>query len=104
MAIYYNVTGSTGITKELISPSRSYNVSSLNVSNIHASNDATISLFIQDSPASGSTSTYYFVKNVVLPAKTSLLFNEERYFNYSDSFGLYMTVGGSDTVDVIINK
>lgn len=104
MAIYYNVTGSTGITKELISPNKSYNAGSLNISNIHASDDATISLFIQDSPASGSTSTYYFIKSVVLPAKTSLLFNEEKYFNYGDNFGLYITVGSSDTVDVIINK
>ena len=104
MAIYYYVTGSTGITKELISPNKSYNAGSLNISNIHASDDATISLFIQDSPASGSTSTYYFIKSVVLPAKTSLLFNEEKYFNYGDNFGLYITVGSSDTVDVIINK
>tara|TARA_R100001510_G_C7523484_1_gene117993 strand:- start:50 stop:367 length:318 start_codon:yes stop_codon:yes gene_type:complete len=104
MALYYNIAGSSGVTTELIAPSVDLNVSSLVICNTHASNDASITLFIQDDPTSGTTSTYNITKSLVLPAKVSLMFEETKLFNYSTDYGLYITVGSSDTVDVIINK
>tara|TARA_R100001510_G_C7624196_1_gene184399 strand:+ start:266 stop:580 length:315 start_codon:yes stop_codon:yes gene_type:complete len=104
MSLYYNIAGSSSVTTELIAPNISINVKYLTICNTHASNDASITLFIQNSPTSGTTNTYNIVKAVVLPAKTTLMFDDEELFSYSDQYGLYITVGGSDTVDVIINK
>ena len=101
MALYYNVLGSAGVTTELIKPGGSFNVKSINICNVHASADASITLFIQNDPDSGTTNTYNILKNVVLPAKTSLVHD---IFNYHVSYGLYITVGSSDTVDIIIAK
>mgnify|MGYP001188416830 CR=1 FL=1 len=104
MSLYYNITGSSGVTTELISPNVDASVSSLTICNTHASNDASITLFIQDNPTSGATNTYNITKLVALPAKTTLLFDNENLFNYGNKYGLYITVGSSDTVDVIINQ
>ena len=104
MALYYNIVGSSSVTTELISPSVNTNVGSLTVCNTHASNSASITLFIQNDPTSGTTNTYNIVKAVVLPAKTTLLFDNKDLFNYNNSYDLYITVGSSDTVDVIINQ
>ena len=103
MALYYNIAGSSSVTTELISPNINRRVSSLTVCNTHASNSASITLFIQNNPTSGTTNTYNIVKAVVLPAKTTLLFDNEDLFNYNSQYGLYITVGSSDTVDVVIN-
>jgi len=103
MALYYNIAGSSSVTTELISPNINRSVSSLTVCNTHASNSASITLFIQNNPTSGTTNTYNIVKAVVLPAKTTLLFDNEDLFNYNSQYGLYITVGSSDTVDVVIN-
>ena len=62
-ARYYNITGSTGVDVELLAPGSG--VSSINaimLTNTHATADATVSLFIQDNPTSGTTETYYIIK------------------------------------------
>ncbi len=108
MAVYYNVkgisAGGTSNTTELIAPSGDISVSALNVANVHASADATVTLFIQNDPESGTTNTYNIIKEVSIPAKTSLLFDNEEIFKYKIDFGLYIEVAASDTVDVIISK
>tara|TARA_E500000305_G_scaffold30065_1_gene22981 strand:+ start:115 stop:429 length:315 start_codon:yes stop_codon:yes gene_type:complete len=104
MASFYNVTGSTGVTVELLAPNAdNEGISSVLLTNVHATADATVTLFIQDDPVSGSTSTYNIIHTIAVPADSSLLLNEHGMFGFPDTFGLYITVGSSDTVDVIIN-
>jgi len=107
MAIYYNVkgisAGGTSNTTELTAPGSESSISTLNIANVHASANATITLFIQNDPESGATNTYNIIKEVSIPAKTSLLLDDKNIFKYKIDFGLYIEVAASDTVDVIIS-
>ena len=105
MSKFYNITGSTGVTVELISPTEdNANIKSILLTNVHATADATVTLFIQDDPASGTTSTYNLIHTIAVPADTSLLLDNPSVFRFDDFYGLYITVGSSDTVDVIISN
>ena len=104
MSKFYNITGSTGVTVEILSPTADSNISSILIANVHASADATVTLFIQNDPASGITNTYNLIKSVAIPAKVSLVLDDAALFQFGDNYGLYITVGSSDTVDVIVNS
>ena len=103
MSKFYNVTGSTGITVELIKPAEDVDVKFMSLANVHATAEATVSVFVQDDPSSGTTSTYKIISTVAIPSDTSLFLNDPAMFKFDESFGLYITVGSSDTVDVMIN-
>ena len=103
MSTFHNITGSTGITVELIAPNADVSIKSILLTNVHASNDATVTLFIQDDPTSGTTSTYNILSTVAIPSDTALLLDNSSIFRFDDFYGLYITVGSSDTVDVIIS-
>ena len=105
MSKFYNITGSTGVTVELISPTEdNNNIKSILLTNVHATADATVTLFIQDDPASVTTSTYNIISTVAIPSDTALFLDNPSMFSFEDFYGLYITVGSSDTVDVMINK
>ena len=104
MSKFYNITGSTGVTVELIAPNATNNIKSILLTNVHATADATVTLFIQDDPESGTTSTYNFLSTVAIPSDTALFLDNPSMFNFDELYGLYITVGSSDTVDVIISS
>ena len=105
MAKFYNITGSTGITVELISPTEdNSNIKSILLTNVHATADATVTVFIQDDPTSGATSTYNILSTVAIPSDTALFLDNPSMFRFDDFYGLYITVGSSDTVDVVISN
>jgi len=104
MSKFYNITGSTGVTVELISPTATNaNIKSILLTNVHATADATVTLFIQDDPISGTTSTYNLIYTIAIPSDTSLLLDESSMFRFDEKYGLYITVGATDTVDVMIS-
>ena len=105
MSKFFNITGSTGVTVELISPTEdNNNIKSILLTNVHATADATVTVFIQDDPASGATSTYNLIHTIAIPADTSLVLDNPSMFRFDDFYGLYITVGSSDTVDIIISN
>jgi len=103
MSKYYNVTGSTGVTVELVAPGADASITSVLITNVHATADATVTLFIQDDPESGATSTYNFLSTVAIPSDTALFLDNPSMFRFKSVYGLYITVGSSDTVDVTVN-
>ena len=108
MSKFYNITGTTNLvvtpTWELIAPTKTNaGIQSVLLTNVHATADATVTLFIQDDPVSGSTSTYNIISTIAIPSDTALLLDEPSMFRFDEKFGLYITVGSSDTVDVFIN-
>ena len=104
MSKFYNITGSTGVTVELVAPSGANAIiKSILLTNTHLSANATASLFIQDDPISGGTSTYKLMNKVSIPTSTSLLLDEPSMFRFGEKYGLYIQVGASDTVDVMIS-
>tara|TARA_R100000988_G_C3957434_1_gene144351 strand:+ start:576 stop:890 length:315 start_codon:yes stop_codon:yes gene_type:complete len=104
MSKFYNITGSTGVTVELIAPDADNNIKSILLTNVHATADATVTLFIQDDPISGTTSTFNIIHTIAIPADSSLFLDNPTMFRFGTEFGLYITVGGSDTVDVMVNQ
>jgi len=99
--LYHNITGSTGVDVELIAPGSDVNaIKSIVLSNVRASNDATVTLFIQNDPSSGVTNTYNIIKEIAIPAKSSLLLDNPGMLRVPTNYGLYIEVGASDTVDV----
>jgi len=104
MALFYNVVGSAATTVELLAPDSLNKIKSLMLTNVHASNDATATVFIQKITTAGVTEVYNFIHTINIPAHTSLLLDDSSLFRFPAKFGLYITVGSSDTVDVIISN
>jgi len=101
---FFNITGSTGVTVELVSPSiENNNAKSILFTNVHATADATVTLFIEDQPSTGASNTFNIIHTVAIPADTSLVLENADIPIVPNGFGTYITVGSSDTVDVLIN-
>ena len=107
--LHHNISGE--LTQELLAPGdNAGNVKSIMLTNIHASNDATISLSIvklSDSSALNASETYYLLHTIAIPADTSLLLDNSDILTFNNSvngYSLFLTVGSSDTVNVIIKK
>ena len=104
---YHNITGSTGVDVELIAPNEGVgSISSILITNTHATNDATVTLFIEDDPTAAAASIFKILSTVAIPSDTSLLLDNSSvlsFDNSSNGFGLYVTVGSSDTLDIMIN-
>ena len=108
---YHNITGSTGVSVELLAPGdNGGGLNSIVITNTHESDDATVTLFVQNQPTSGSgvaTVTYKIISTVAIPVNTTLALDNPSMVSFDNSlngYGLYLTVGGSDTLDVILNK
>ena len=105
---YHNINGATATVNELI-PIKTITkdkISSILISNTRDDIDATVSLYLfKESTSDAAAETYYFCKGTALPAGTSLLFDDASLVSFdSISYSLYIEVGSSDTVDVMINK
>ena len=105
---HHNITGSTGVNVELLAPGDgASNIKSILIANVHDDTDATVSLFIQNDPEGRAASTYYLIKQIAIPSSTSLLLDNSNMLSFNNGpngYGLYITVGGSDTVDVSITR
>jgi len=104
---YHNITGSTGVHVELLAPGdNAGNIKSIMLTNTGEA-DATVSLSVAKLSSSSITSaeTYYLLHTVAIPADTSLLLDDSNILAFNNSvngYSLFITVGSSDTVDVII--
>ena len=104
---YHNIDGSTGVDVELLAPGSGVNsINCIIFTNTHATADATVSLFIQDNPTSGTTKTFNIIHTIAIPADSSLLLDNKSLLSFDNSSttgnGLYVTVGSSDTLDILI--
>ena len=106
---YHNVTGSTGVDVELLSPGdKGGNLKSILITNIHDANNATVNLFFAKlSKDSTAQELYYILYRISIPSSTSLLLDDKDLLSFNNSnsgYGLYTTVGSTDTVDILLNK
>ena len=96
---YHNISGE--LTQELLAAGDDVRVSSISLTNIHASTTCTVDLYIEKK----LTGTFYIIKSVSLPIGVILSHNFT-FDNSTSEFGLYikLTKGASETptVDVII--
>ena len=97
---YHNISGE--LTQELLAAGDDVRVSSISLSNIHASTTCTVDLYIEKK----LTGTFYIIKSVSLPIGVILSHNFT-FDNSTSEFGLYIkltkTVSETPTVDVIIS-
>ena len=71
-------------------------LNSMTLANIH-SGDATTSVFLAN-----STDNWYIIKDVVIPTGTTLKLESDELDYDADVFNLYVKLGGSTPVDVIV--
>jgi|OM-RGC.v1.027951298 hypothetical protein len=101
----------TGVDIDLLNPGDGVSsINSIVIANTHDTSDATISLFLQNSPTSGTAKTFFIIKNVVIPNGVSLLLDDPSMLSFNNNsstgFGLFATIGASDgtqLVDILIN-
>lgn len=103
MSLFYNIIGSTGETVELIAPDEEKTIKSILLTNVHATDDATVTLFIEGDTEDGVSNTYNILSTVAIPSDTALFLDNSSMFRFSEFYGLYVTVGSSDTIDVMVN-
>ena len=104
---YHNITGSTGVDVELIAPGENVGtIKSIMITNTHATADATVTLFIENDPTAAAASIFKILSTVAIPSGTSLLLDNSSVLSFDNSasgYGLYVTIGSSDTLDIMIN-
>jgi len=104
---YHNVNGANGVDVELLAPGdNANNIKSILFTNTDNAS-ITLSLFIQDEPSDGVTGTFYLIHTLSIPQNVSLLIDDKdllRFDNTTSGYGLYVTVGSGDVMDVIINR
>ena len=103
---YHNITGSTGVTTELVKPGANVSsIKSIMITNTHSTSEATVTLFLQFNPTSTAPTTFNILSTVSIPAHVSLLLDDKSLLSFNNSkYGLYLTVGSSDTLDVLISN
>ena len=108
---YHNISGDSGVHVELLqSGDNANNIKSIAIANTHATADATVSLSIvklSDYSSNNTEEVYYLISTVAIPSDTSLLLDNHNmlaFDNSSGGYSLFITVGSSDTVDVLIRK
>ena len=100
MAKHHNITGE--LTKELLAAGDNTNVSSISLTNIHASIKCTVDLYIEKT----LTGKFYLLKSISLPIGVTLFHDIVSFNNFSGEFGLFIKLTKSASeipaVDVIL--
>ena len=104
MSKYFNIVGSTSVTTELIAPGARNDIKSILLTNMHDTADATVTLFIEYDTGDTTRQRLRLLNTIAIPADSSLFLDNPSMFLFGEEFGLYITVGSSDTVDVLINQ
>jgi len=99
MAKYININGTTTTTL-LSSTDKQYtgNIKSINISNNSSSNDASISLYLDEE---ATDDDYYYFKTVDLPKGSSLILDTGLSFDINN-YALKFTNTGSNDLSIII--
>ena len=94
--LYYNkITNSTQVNIIPID-TKTQTLTSMTLANIH-SGDASVTVFI-----SNPTDNWYIIKDVVIPTGMTLKLEADELDYDGDIFNLYVKLGGSTPVDVIV--
>ena len=93
----FNITGA--LTQELIPAGSDEKVSSIWLTNIHASDAVTVDLYIEKK----LTGKFYFLNSQSIANANYLFLENMNFNNRSGEFGLYIKLNAADSaVDVII--
>ena len=94
MAKHFNISGE--LTQQLLAPGENVKVSKISLTNVQKVSSCKVDLYIDKI----STGKFYLLKGVELPIGATLIYDENRFSNTTDEFGLYikLTDGASFTL------
>tara|TARA_R110002096_G_scaffold28613_2_gene86615 strand:- start:367 stop:705 length:339 start_codon:yes stop_codon:yes gene_type:complete len=103
---FHNLRGATAQDNELVALNDTKKgIKSLQISNVKVDAAATVDLYLfKDSTDATASQTIYILNQIVIPFGVSLFLNEDEIHFDNNLYSLYMNVGSSDTVDVLIKK
>ena len=84
MAKYFNISGES--TQELLAPGSDISVSKISLTNVQKVSDCRVDLYIKKE----SEGSFYLFKNVKIPFGTTLIYDDIRFSNRANEFGLYI--------------
>ena len=94
MSKYFNISGE--LTQQLLAPGDNYNVSKISLTNTQKVSSCKVDLYIEKA----LTGKFYLMKGVELPIGATLIYDNMKFSNNTDEFGLYikLTDGASFTL------
>ena len=112
MAQHFNIAGE--LTQELLAPGSNVSVSRVSLTNTQKVSKCKVDLYIErtstfapstNESANSTTGKFYFLKQVELPIGATLIYDNIRFSNASNGFGLYikLTDGATFTLTGSIN-
>ena len=100
MATHFNIAGE--LTQELLAAGDSATLSKISLTNVEGTNVCTVDLYFEKKLAG----KFYLLKGIELPIGTTLIYDNMKFRNVTDEFGLYvkLTKSASETpaVDIIL--
>ena len=94
---YYNKIVNATAVEIIDINTKTEKLTSMTLANVHSS-DATVQVYLLN--AAGTL--YYIIKDVVIPTGSTLKLESDELDYDADTFNLYIKLGGSTPVDVII--
>ena len=82
--LHHNINGE--LTQELLAPGDSVNVSRVSLTNIQKVSPCKVDLFIQKA----LTGRFYLLKGVEIPIGATLIYDDIKFSNATNEFGLYI--------------
>jgi|TARA_R110000796_G_scaffold52186_4_gene123118 hypothetical protein len=82
--LHHNINGE--LTQELLAPGDSVNVSKVSLTNIQKVSPCKVDLFIQKA----LTGRFYLLKGVEIPIGATLIYDDVKFSNAANEFGLYI--------------
>ena len=97
--LLHNIT--TTLTQDLLTAGDGVNnVKSITIANVEDSNDAVVSLFLNQ-----KQSNFYILKSVLIPNGSSLVLNEKDNIVFNNGIsGFSLRIQSTENVDVIIKR
>jgi len=82
--LHHNISGE--LTQELLTPGDGINVSKISLTNIQKVSPCKVDLFIQKA----LTGKFYLLKGVEIPIGATLIYDDIKFSNIANEFGLYI--------------
>mgnify|MGYP003138761185 CR=1 FL=1 len=92
--LYHNISGE--LTQELLAPGNNVEVSKISLTNIQKISSCKVDLYIEKK----LTGKFYLLKGVELPIGTTLIYDDIKFSNATDEFGLYIKLTDGPTFNL----
>ena len=91
MANHFNISGE--LTQQLLAPGDNVNVSKISLTNTQKVSNCKVDLYIEKA----LTGKFYLMKGVELPIGATLIYDDMKFSNNTDEFGLYIKLTDGDS-------